>query len=180
MALLILYCTSKGSTAGIANRIRDRLSDKLQSVEVHDLQTFDASTLDNYTAFIIGSCVHGTAWLKEAKSFITANKAALTSRMLFAFSVGAPGAWPTPLTRRMLKSWEERKVGAELNRLLDGKVKHHTLFNGKLEEEVVEGCGCWCLRPGDYREWIEVEAWADGLVDAFKGNEETRRVFLNL
>ncbi|KAF2253371.1 flavo protein [Trematosphaeria pertusa] len=177
MPILILYSSEKGSTGEIANRISSRIAEQLPPTEVHNIHDFDASRLDDYTAIVLGSCIHNMHWLPEAKAFLTANKNALISKPLFAFSVGAAGSMPKFVRAQSMKS-EEKKMAHDVQKALDKKVKLHALFNGKVEkkdEPWLMRCCCGMLGGltyGDLREWEKVDAWADEVVKDLKGSAE--------
>ncbi|ORY03298.1 Flavodoxin domain-domain-containing protein [Clohesyomyces aquaticus] len=173
MPILILYASEHGTTAEIAERLSSRIASQLPPTEVHALSDIDPTTLPNYTAIILGSAIHGAAWLPKATNFLTANKNALLQKPLFVFSVGAPDAMPK-LLRGWWKRMEERKIKEKVEKVLGTKVKGEALFGGKLDEGEVGGCvSCCCgmfggRTVGDFRKWEEVEAWADEVVGVLK------------
>ncbi|KAK7186878.1 flavo protein [Paraphaeosphaeria sporulosa] len=179
MPILVLYCTGHGSTADVAKHIASHIAEQMPPAECHDMHSFDVSTLNDYTAIVIGSAVHGAHWLPDATTFITANKAALTSKPLFAFSVGAPKALPKPISHRWQK-WEDDHIYNNLQKLLDGRVVMHVVLGGKLDKEDVHCCSRWTcglIKEGDYKDWEEIDKWADSVVIALKGQESPRRDF---
>jgi menaquinone-dependent protoporphyrinogen oxidase len=177
MTIVILYSTDHGSTGEIAGYISSHIAEQLPPTEVHNIQDFDASLLDKYTAIIIGSPVHGAQWLDESIKFCSTHKDALISKPLFTFSVGAPGTLPKVL-RNKWAELEERTIHQELQRALDGKVRMHTLFNGKVEKNneplfLRLCCGIiGGMTYGDLREWNKVEAWAKEVVTNLKGGQD--------
>ncbi|KAF2258909.1 hypothetical protein CC78DRAFT_89229 [Lojkania enalia] len=178
MPILVLYSSEKGSTAEIATRISNWIAEKLPPTEVRNIKDFDASTLENYTAVIIGSCVHGMRWLPEAIDFCNANKKALMSKPLIAFSVGAPNAMPK-LFRKRWGRWEQNKIGKEIQKMFEGRLRMHTLLEGKLDKEGEPMFLRICCAPfgginyGDLREWDKVEAFADAVVTNLKEDTVT-------
>ncbi|KAF2688469.1 flavodoxin-like protein [Lentithecium fluviatile CBS 122367] len=180
MPVLILYNTDHGSTAEIASRIASRIDAVLPPTEVHNLHDFDATTLPNYTAVILGSAVHGAKWLPEANTFCDVHKETLITKPVYAFSAGAPGALP-----KVFRNWcgnhEEKAIFEGLKKRLDGKVRMHRLFSGKIEREDLPGglrmcCGLFGgMRYGDLREWDKIEAWADEVAADLKRDQEEGR-----
>lgn len=181
MPILILYASDHGSTGEIAERISSRISSQLPPTEVYSIKNFNPDHLDQYTAIVLGSCVHGMAWLPEATEFLTANKAALAEKPLFAFSVGAPTAMPQ-IFRAKWQKVEEKKLREKAEKLLGTQLRAHTLFNGKFVKEdadktmkIVCGLCCFCcggMRYGDFRDWYLIEKWADEVVAALKAPVE--------
>jgi menaquinone-dependent protoporphyrinogen oxidase len=166
MPILLLYRTCYGSTAEIAERIAARIDTQLNQTEVHNIQDFDATTLPNYTAIIIGSAVHGAHWLPEVTTFCSVHKDVLVTKPLYAFSVGAPGAMPRLFGKRF-RAYEEKDIYDGLQKTLNKQVQMHQLFNGKIGKGDMPGCVRICcgmfggMRYGDLREWDKVEAWGD-------------------
>ncbi|KAF2030260.1 hypothetical protein EK21DRAFT_89140 [Setomelanomma holmii] len=131
MPILVLYTTSQGSTAGIANRIAARIELRLPPCEVRNIADFNADYLPNYTAVVLGSPIHGAQWLDKAVKFYCDNKDVLILKPVYAFSVGAPNALPEWL-RGKWGAFEEGKIEMSLQKALHGKVTRHTLLSGKL------------------------------------------------
>ncbi|KAF2467983.1 flavo protein [Lindgomyces ingoldianus] len=177
MPILILYASTHGSTAEIAERISSRIASQLPPTEVHALNDIDTSSLSNYTAIILGSAIHGAAWLPEASNFLTANKNALNAKPFFMFSVGAPETMPKWLRGRWARS-EKRRIRERVEGVLGGKVKGEGFFSGKLDKGDAPGwlrCCCGLVgggRYGDFRKWDAIEAWADEVVGILKGPVE--------
>ncbi|CAM5481866.1 flavodoxin [Streptomyces spiroverticillatus] len=162
MDVLVGHASAHGSTREIAERIGARLAEHGLTVEVRALT--DVQVPLEQRAFVLGSAVHGQAWLPPAKDFVRRHGDLLRSRPVWLFSVGMPGALRGPWKR--LADKEEPLILQDLpvrlrpreHRLLSGVVRpEHFPFTGRLMFRLM---GC---RYGDYRDWAAVEAWADAI-----------------
>jgi menaquinone-dependent protoporphyrinogen oxidase len=159
MNVLVGYATAHGSTRGIAERLAARLSQAGLKAEARDMSTVDDA--DAYGAFVLGSAVHGQAWLVPAEDFVRANADILGPRPVWIFSVGMPGALRGPWKRLAPKEAPAiiERLPGDLpfrgHRLLSGVVTRKQLpRTGRLLFHLMGG------RFGDYRDWASVDAWA--------------------
>jgi menaquinone-dependent protoporphyrinogen oxidase len=159
MNVLVAYGSRHGSTAEIAERIGDRL--RLAGLQA---EVFDVSEQPDpaaYDAVVLGSAVYLGSWRREVASFAREHIAALATRPLWMFSSG-------PLAETSL---EEPKPVAELRGVL--QPRDHRIFQGELvksrlsmpEKVVVAAIGSRMKKElaGDFRQWEEIDAWADGI-----------------
>jgi menaquinone-dependent protoporphyrinogen oxidase len=163
MSVLIAYASAHGSTAEIAERIGGRLRESGLPI---DLQPVNRDDLDpgRYDAVVIGSAIHDQAWLPEATVFVDSSLDALASRPVWLFSVGMPGALAGPW-RDVAKKEEavvvagfRDAVGPREHRLFSGVVRRDDLpRKGRIAFKALGG------RYGDFRDWGEIESWADGI-----------------
>jgi menaquinone-dependent protoporphyrinogen oxidase len=161
MAILVTYATSQGSTREIAEHIASRLSSRLTSVECQPVEK--VTSLEPYTAVILGSAIHAQKWLKPATEFLQRNGAGLSGRPVWAFSVGLGAGMPKWIREKALAG-EEKKVGGDIGKYV--KVRNHKLFGGvqKREDAGLVWKMLWACfggRFGDFREWDKIEAWTD-------------------
>ncbi|MEY9214547.1 flavodoxin domain-containing protein [Thermobifida halotolerans] len=161
MLVMIGYASAHGSTEGIARRVADRLREHGHDVDVRPLDE-PVADLDRYDAFVLGSAVHGSSWLREAVDFTRRETDTLAQRPVWLFSVGLArvlggrfeqaGGEPrgTPELRQA--------VGAREHRLLAGAIqpKHLPLFARGIYR-MMGG------RYGDFRDWAEVDDWAESI-----------------
>ncbi|WP_304454651.1 flavodoxin domain-containing protein [Nocardiopsis sp. YSL2] len=160
MRVLVGYASEHGSTREVAQRIADRLSERGHSVEVWTLA--DAPSADGYEAVVLGSAVHGGAWLAEASDYLHANTAPLGQRPVWAFSVGlarAVGGWFHKHARDPQEVTELRE-SARLreHRLLAGALSpEHLPMFGRAVYRIMGG------RYGDFRDWTEIDDWAGAI-----------------
>jgi menaquinone-dependent protoporphyrinogen oxidase len=160
--VLVAYATKHGATRGIAQRIGRRLDALGMRVDVLNVDTVEDVTA--YDAVVLGSAVYFGTWRHEATNFARKHRVQLAARPVWLFSSG-PLAEP---------SLEEPKVVRELRRHLD--VRDHRVFPGALDasrlslsERIVISAIKTEVKhdlTGDYRDWDEIDAWADGITDA--------------
>jgi menaquinone-dependent protoporphyrinogen oxidase len=153
--VLVGYATADGSTAGVAGRIADRIRDGGCAVDC--LQVGPQVAPRGYDAVVLGSAVHGMAWLPPAVEIL--DRVPETVPTWF-FSVG--GLRPRgPITRR-LASREVTRVERGFPPALRGR--RHRLFAGVVR---MAGSAWWARllrrlaggRDGDHRDWAAIDAW---------------------
>jgi menaquinone-dependent protoporphyrinogen oxidase len=168
MRVLIAFASRYGSTRGIGDAIAERLRAAGHSVDVQNAA--DVESVAAYDAVVLGSAIYNQAWLAEAAQLAQHEARVLADRPLWLFSVGALSSeqrWPLgALARR------EPKDIARLRRALRPIDYHvfagavapeHLSLVGRLFFKLLKG------RYGDYRDWRESVAWADGIARALGG-----------
>ncbi|KAF5990752.1 flavodoxin domain-containing protein [Streptomyces sp. WAC00263] len=163
MNVLVGYATAHGSTREIAERLAAKLSEAGQKAEARNMETVDDS--DAYGAFVLGSAVHGQAWLDPAKEFVRENSDILGLRPVWVFSVGGlPGALRGPGKRAAPKEVPGIVAG------LPGDLSYrdHRLFSGVVERDHLPRRGRILFRTaggrfGDFRDWDAIDDWASGI-----------------
>lgn len=177
MKVLVAYASRAGSTKGIAEFIGDKLRERGLQVDVEEASSVrDAGT---YEAYVVGSAVYMFRWMKEAKNFVSKNQRFLSVRPVWLFSSGPVGTSKTDAKGRDLLdvAVSGPKEIDELRRSL--KPRDHKVFFGVLDGSRLTGatgmtyrlmCRSETIREsmpeGDFRDWREIEAWADGVADA--------------
>ncbi|WP_327322606.1 flavodoxin domain-containing protein [Streptomyces sp. NBC_01210] len=162
MNVLVGYATAHGSTREIAERIGARLGEAGLKADVRPMSEVEDE--DAYEAFVLGSAVHGQAWLDAAKDFVHRNSHLFPVRPVWIFSVGMPGAMRGP--------WR-RLAGKEETVIIDDLPDHipyrtHRLLSGVIKPSQLPVTGrvifrLMGLRYGDYRDWPAIDTWADGI-----------------
>lgn len=158
MTVLVGYASEHGSTEGIARRIAARLRERGRTADVRPLS--DAPGADGYEAVVLGSAVHGGAWLDEASGYVRANTDPLGRIPIWLFSVGLArvvGGWFEKHSRDPEEIMELCR-GHDLrdHRLLAGALRpQHLPLPGRVFYRLIGG------RYGDFRDWEEIDAWAD-------------------
>ncbi len=164
MRVLIAHVSPFGSTRGIGERIAARLRDR--GLQADCRPTYEIQSLHGYDAVIVGSAIHNQAWLPEAADFLTTHADELLARSVWLFSVGLPGALARPLRKMAMR--EGQSAVAPFMALVQ---PHDTyLFSGVVRREQFPLMGRMLLRFaggsfGDFRDWPEIDAWADGISD---------------
>lgn len=168
MRVLVAYASRTGSTKGIAEFIGDKLQKSGIQAEVKDVVT--VGDVSGYDAFVIGSAVYMYHWLKEARQFVKKNSAALAARPVWIFSSGPTRRKPTDSKGRDLKETSGPKEIDELRKSLDPR--DHRVFFGAFYADRIKGAMGFFARAtpkedqGDFRNWGEIEAWADTIAKA--------------
>jgi menaquinone-dependent protoporphyrinogen oxidase len=118
-------------------------------------------------------------WAKEAKQFVLKNRGLLAGRPIWLFSSGPVGLEKTNSEGRDLldvsvsgpKEIDELRVAAS--------PRDHRVFFGALDGDKLGGAMGLTYRfmrrskavresmpDGDYRDWKDIEAWANGIADS--------------
>ncbi|WOI61318.1 flavodoxin domain-containing protein [Streptomyces fradiae] len=158
----VLYASEHGSTEDIARRIAARLAAHGHRTEVGDIKVSPRLEPGSAAAVVLGSAVYGGAWLPPAEAFVRREVAALGAQPVWMFSVGLTAALPKPL--RSLAARSEQPRISRLVELLRPRAHHR--FSGVIRPGHLDRKGrvifrlLFC-RYGDFRNWAEIDAWAD-------------------
>jgi len=110
-----------------------------------------------YEAFVIGSALYSSRWMKPAAEFVQHHQALLATRPAWLFSVG-------PLGRKIPLPAKLPPALAGLSESI-GAGDHH-VFRGALDVSKLRGAE-HLIRPflpqGDFRDWQDIEAWATSI-----------------
>jgi menaquinone-dependent protoporphyrinogen oxidase len=177
MKVLIAYASKTGFTKGIAEFIGEKLREHQFQADVQEVDS--VQNVENYDAFVIGSAVYMFHWLKQAKRFVTNNRALLSGRAVWLFSSGPVGTKATDPQGRDLREVSGPK---EIDELRDAaKPRDHRVFFGGLDGTRLTGTMGLAYRmarrsqaaresmpEGDFRDWNEIGAWVSGIADALE------------
>ena len=161
MKVLITAASKYGSTTEIADAIAETLrADGLEPTVVPAEKAGDVGAFD---AVVVGSAVYGGYWLGSARNFVESNQEALAARPVWLFSSGPIG---DPLRPDGLPQ-DAAEIG-----LLAG-ARGHEVFAGLLDLERVDADERLMMierhvRPGDFRNWAKIRAWATEIASALK------------
>jgi menaquinone-dependent protoporphyrinogen oxidase len=170
MSILVAYVSKYGATEGIAERIAEKLRAVGQDAEVEPAKI--AGELTGYDAFVIGSAVYNTHWMKEAAEFVRRNRVVLANSPVWLFSSGPLGTETTDQQGRELITVAEPKEIAEFFEAVNPR--GHRVFFGALDRSklgfahraVAKLPAAQALLPqGDFRDWQAIEAWAESIAD---------------
>ncbi len=168
MKVLVAYASKAGSTKGIAEFIGGKLRGHGIQVDVSGAGSIENVT--QYDAFVVGSAVYQYHWLKEGKEFVSKNRSVLAERPLWAFSSGPTGTKDTDSKGRNLLEVSGPKEIVDLKEWVHPR--DHRVFFGAFFPDKLTGAVGWFARRvpkdqvGDFRNWKEIEAWADGIASA--------------
>jgi menaquinone-dependent protoporphyrinogen oxidase len=182
MKTLVAYATKHGSTKGIAERIAARL--RAAGLEAEVLPVGEVADVKAYDAVVLGSALYMFHWLAEAKSFAGRNRQDLAARPLWLFSSGPFGPEPLDKEGRDKLTVSGPKELDELRASL--RPRDHRVFWGAWDRRN-KPIGFWermvNLMPAgragmpdaDFRDWPNIEAWADGIAAELTGRSRTAR-----
>ncbi len=175
MVTLIAYASKTNSTHEISLRLATRLNGSDQAevpakVECVSVECVD--NLDRFDAVVLGSAIHGGAWLPEASQFLARHAAALKERPVWAFSVGMTDGMPIWL-RAKAAAKEEKQIRAAIEKVGVG-LESHRLFSGVGKRETMPWLirmmwSCVGGRFGDFRDWDAIEKWGDEIAGEIQG-----------
>jgi menaquinone-dependent protoporphyrinogen oxidase len=168
VSMLVAYASKHGSTQEIAERIAEKLNAAGQQSEPRPVKA--VSDLTGHDAFVIGSAVYNAHWQKEATEFVRRNRAVLADRPVWLFSSGSLGTKGTDAKGRDLREAAEPKEITEFREAI--RPRDHRVFFGALdpakltfaERTIRKLPAARAMLPeGDFRDWAEIEAWAEGI-----------------
>lgn len=157
MTVLVAFASKHGSTDEIARFIADRLRER--GVEAKAAPVQDVSDLSGIQAVVLGSAIYVGSWMKEALEFVDRHQSTLRAVPVWLFSVG-------PLGTEVQDEEEQPKQLGGFRETL--RPRDHRLFFGVLDLDKL-GFGERMMvkavkaPEGDFRNWDEIGAWADGI-----------------
>jgi menaquinone-dependent protoporphyrinogen oxidase len=160
MTVLVAYASKHGSTRGIAEAIAERLRRLGREAEVRPVDEADPAGAD---AIVLGSAVYGGSWLKQATAFAERNRVTLNGMPVWLFSSGPTGAEPSPgvgVSERQLTSLRQTLHPRD-HRQFSGALDPKEL--GFVERHLVKAVKA---PTGDFRDWVDIEAYADEIAGA--------------
>jgi len=154
MNMIIIVGSKHGSTRAIAEAVGDELRNCGVDVSIADADAADIS-LHGYDAAVVGSAVYIGHWMKDARTFLDANRASLRKMPLWLFSSGPLGD-----TSKQPDDLAEVRAFAD-----DVHARDHKVFAGKLDKDDLSFAERAAIRIvhapyGDAREWDEIRSWA--------------------
>ena len=171
MRVLVAYGSRYGSTEGIARKI----AEKLQACG-HDasaVRAKDVLDTGGYDAFVIGSAVYMGAWMKDVSEFARRNAHVLAERPVWLFSSGPVGTETVDAKGRDVREATVPKHITELEAMLHSR--GHRVFFGALDHTKLNfahralfalPAGKKLLIEGDFRDWNEIDSWAESIAEA--------------
>ncbi len=161
--VLVAYASKYGATAGIAERIGEVLRDAGLPAEV--VPAAKVRDLAPYGAVVLGSAAYMFRWRKEAAKLLKA-LAAEAGRPVWLFSSGPTGEGDTEAFT------EGEKLPKGLIPLADRiGPRDIATFGGVLDMAKLNAFERWVMgmmkaKPGDYRNWEAIDAWARAIAAA--------------
>jgi menaquinone-dependent protoporphyrinogen oxidase len=158
MRILVTAASKYGSTEEIGRRIGEVLTARGHDVSVEPPEGVEITGFD---AVVLGSAVYAGHWLPAAKDLVARSAEELAARPTWLFSSGPVGDPPKPT-----------EDPVDIAPILEAtKATGHRVFAGKIDKQRLsfpERAMVVALRvrPGDFRDWGEVESWAGEIADA--------------
>jgi menaquinone-dependent protoporphyrinogen oxidase len=173
MHVLIAHASKHGATAGIAERIGAELTAEGHDVDVRPVR--DTPDPSAYDAVVIGSAAYLGRWMKDATEFVRRHSVELSSRPVWLFSSGPIGEKTTDDDGRDVREVSDPR---ELPELVEAvHPQQHRVFFGALDPSkltVAERAlrhlpaGRELLPEGDFRDWSDVDAWAQDIAEQLR------------
>lgn len=163
--VLVAYATRYGSTQGVAEFIAKALGEKGLTVDLMPLSA--VTSLEKYSAVVIGAPIYIGSWLKPAHDFLKRFEKSLQTLPVAVFALG-------PLSNSP-KEMEESRAQ------LDTQLAKHAwfrplaieMFVGKYEKKnlpfffkllaMLPASPLRSAPEGDHRNWEHIGAWAETL-----------------
>ncbi|MCP4196371.1 MAG: hypothetical protein GY762_04400 [Proteobacteria bacterium] len=172
--VLVAYVTRHGSTASIAGKIGETLTDRGFFVDVRPVERIKATDLERYDFFVIGS---GTIWARAMPpflKFVKDHSNIFVRKPTAMFGVCMTVQRDTPANRRRAADYLEASVKhvPEFKPVVD-----KMMFGGRFTMSKLTIWESTVLRffllvtpltHGDFRKMDEVAAWADKVGCAFR------------
>jgi menaquinone-dependent protoporphyrinogen oxidase len=183
MRVLVTYASRHGATQGIAERIGARL--KGHGLEVATRPVDEAGEVPGYyDAFVIGSAAYMGHWLKEATEFVRRHRTTLATRPVWIFSSGPLGTEIVDVKGKDVRSATQPKEFTELRAKLNPRGTR--VFFGAYDPEdepiglaeklmSIMPSAREALPAGDFRDWHEIDAWADAVASELAREPVTLR-----
>ncbi len=173
MKVLVAYASRHGATAGIAERIAQRLS--AHSFDAVAREVSAVSNVAEYDAYVVGSAAYMYRWLKEATRFTRRHRKLLADKPVWMFSSGPTGTDLVDEKGQDIFEAMRPKEFAEFERTLSPR--DTKVFFGAWDPDA-EPVGLAerfvnlmpaakaSMPSGDFRDWDAIDAWADEIARA--------------
>lgn len=167
MNILVAYATRHGSTAGIAERIAEVLTQEGHPSEAVPVE--EAGRPEAYDAVVLGGAAYMFHWLKPALQYAHRHREALAARPVWLFSSGPLGTAQVDAEGHDVLAGARPREFDELIQTLSprGERVFFGAFDTKekpigLGERVARAMPAAhdLLPEGDFRDWNDIETWA--------------------
>ena len=167
--ILITYGSRYGSTAEIASHIGQRFTATGFDTDV--LHANIGIDVAKYDALVVGSPIYARQWLAEPTLILVANHERIRNIPIALFSVGMIDIKHHGRLRKEHDAWIERVFAQEE---INMNIISSNTFNGAYHRQ---NFPLWMrivdsilrITPhGDYRQWNEIERWANDTAEIIK------------
>jgi menaquinone-dependent protoporphyrinogen oxidase len=158
--VLVAYASKYGSTREIAEAVADTLRET--GCEVDAVAAGSVTSLDGYSAAVVGGALYFFRWRKDARKFLARHRSALSGLPVAVFASGPIEDTPEQFDR----------ARSDLDRAL-AKAAWLTpvsiaVFGGRLEPSGLRfpdaNPAMKNMQASDIRDWPQIRAWAESLV----------------
>lgn len=161
MRILVTAASKHGSAQEIANAVALRL--QADGCDVDQLAPDDVHSLEGYDAVVVGSSVYMRQWMEPATQLVERFHSQLRQMPVWAFSVGMSG-----VPKRAPQ--DPRHIGPVATKPF---FRNHQMFAGRYDPTILTLRERSVARlagavEGDFRDWDEVNRWADSIAAALK------------
>ena len=164
--VLVTYATKYGSTAEIAEKISQVLSDSGLDTELIPVKK--VQNVKDYVGVVLGSAVYMGNWRKEARKFLYLKEKELTTVPIWVFSSGPVGEGD-PV--ELLDGWQfppRQQIVAD--RI---KPRDIAVFHGVVDPKKLTKFDNWIMKridspTGDFRDWEAIISWAQSIAEELK------------
>lgn len=167
--VFVAYASRHGATQGIGERIAERL--RAAGLEAEAQPVAAVRDISAYQAFVIGSAAYLGHWQQEAAEFVRHSHRLIQRRPTWLFSSGPLVKEPSEalgLDQREAAVPNEvgefrKAICSRGDRVFAGALNPGQL--GFLARAIrILPAGRALLPAGDFRDWRDIDAWADGIV----------------
>ncbi len=156
MRILVTVASRHGSTREIGSAVADRLTAAGHDVEQTDPE--DVTSVEGYDAVVLGSAVYVGRLAAALRDLVERQSGQLSARPVWLFWSGPVGVPPIPPSAPDDVATVARRTGAREVRCFAGRLQREEL--GLAERALVAMIDA---EQGDFRDFSEVEEWADGI-----------------
>jgi len=158
--ILVTYASASGSTVGVADSIGKKIAESGNIVDVRPVK--DVKDLAAYRAVIIGSAIQGGVWLPEAVKFVEDHKETLKKLPTAYFLVCLMALKDDEQSRTFVGDYL-KDVRAKVTPVSEGRFPGAYLpekYDFWTRVSMKFFAAYLKIKPGDYRNWEAVNAWA--------------------
>lgn len=183
MNVLVAYATRHGATRGIAERVAQTLERSGLDVTVKPVD--QTGPVERYDAFVVGGANYFFHWHKAATAFVRRHHSVLASHPVWLFASGPVGTDRLDAKGRDVTETTKPPEFAEF--LAEIHPRDERVFFGAFDPttkptDLMESFSRRlpalkeALPAGDFRDWPEIEGWAEGIARELNAGAATAGV----
>jgi menaquinone-dependent protoporphyrinogen oxidase len=161
MRVLVSAASKHGATTEIGDHIVETL--RQRGFDVTVAEPNDAKPDAGYDAIVLGSAVYAGHWLKDAKTLAERIADSDLRPRVWTFSSGPLGDPPKPDEEPVDVAGIVELVAPVEHRIFAGRIDKNELGFGERAIMIAVRAP-----DGDFRDWDEIAAWADGIADTLE------------